>query len=128
MVPTLRSGDRLLVDPSAYRDRRPAVGEIIVLSDPEMASRWLVKRVAGVGPGEFWKTRAGLVPPAPFAREGTPPPEAVEMVSLPERTVYVMGDASTVARDSRQFGPVRLDSLVGRVYRCYAPAERRRDF
>jgi nickel-type superoxide dismutase maturation protease len=50
MLPTLRPGDRLLVDPRAYRERSPTVGEIVVLVDPEEPSRWLVKRVTHVDP------------------------------------------------------------------------------
>jgi len=50
MRPTLEPGDRLLVDPRAYRTRPPAPGEIVVLVDPERPSRWLVKRVHGVDP------------------------------------------------------------------------------
>lgn len=50
MMPTLRAGDRLLVDTAAYRDRPPDVGEIVVLVDPEQPSRWLVKRVVRVDP------------------------------------------------------------------------------
>lgn len=48
MLPTLRPGDRLLVDRGAYRDRAPRPGEIVVLVDPEEPSRWLVKRVSAV--------------------------------------------------------------------------------
>jgi nickel-type superoxide dismutase maturation protease len=48
MAPTLRPGDRLLVDRRAYRDRLPGVGEIVVLVDPERPERWLVKRVSAV--------------------------------------------------------------------------------
>ncbi len=50
MLPTLRPGDRLLVDRRAYRDRAPRPGEIVVLIDPELPSRWLVKRVGPPGP------------------------------------------------------------------------------
>jgi nickel-type superoxide dismutase maturation protease len=45
MAPTLCPGDRLLVDPRAYRTRLPAPGEIVVFVDPERSDRWLVKRV-----------------------------------------------------------------------------------
>lgn len=55
MTPTLRPGDRLLVDPAAYRRRPPAAGEVVVLVDPEDPGRWLVKRVASVD------ARAGTV-------------------------------------------------------------------
>ncbi len=42
------------------------------------------------------------------------------------RTVEVVGDAREVARDSRRFGPVGLDAVVGRAYRIYFPVDRRR--
>ncbi|MGI0129724.1 MAG: S26 family signal peptidase, partial [Thermoplasmata archaeon] len=94
MRPTLRPGDRLRVDPRAYRDRPPRVGEIVILVDPADATRWLVKRVSAVDP------TAG--------------------------TMEVRGDASANARDSREFGPVLLTSLIGHVYECYYPRDRRR--
>ncbi len=48
MRPTLEPGDRLWLDPTAYRERRPRPGEVVVLVDPERADRWLVKRVRSV--------------------------------------------------------------------------------
>jgi len=48
MVPTLSPGDWLLVDPLAYRDAGPAVGDIVVAPDPREPTRLLVKRVGGV--------------------------------------------------------------------------------
>ncbi|HEX5466424.1 MAG TPA: nickel-type superoxide dismutase maturation protease [Candidatus Limnocylindrales bacterium] len=50
MLPTLRPGDWLLVDPDAYRRRTPDAGDIVVVSDPREPDRLLVKRVVGVGP------------------------------------------------------------------------------
>lgn len=96
MLPTLRPGDRLLVDPRAYRARSPRVGEIVVVTDPEASDRWIVKRVAFV-----------------HAAEGT---------------IDIRGDAADTARDSRQFGRVSTQVIVGRVYRLYFPPARRRDF
>jgi signal peptidase I len=129
MRPTLHPGDRLRVDVRVYRGRSPRVGEIVVVVDPEETSRWLVKRVGAVGPGGFWRTARGLVPLVP----GVPGTDivrlsdAVERVDLVAGAVWVQGDALEVSRDSRRFGPVRSAGVVGRVYRCYAPAERRRD-
>ena len=48
MAPALRPGDWLLVDPLAYRDVPPAVGDIVVAPDPREPGRLLVKRVGGV--------------------------------------------------------------------------------
>lgn len=47
MAPTLLPGDRLLV----ARVRRVEVGDVVLAADPRDASRELVKRVAGIGPG-----------------------------------------------------------------------------
>jgi nickel-type superoxide dismutase maturation protease len=41
--------------------------------------------------------------------------------------VEVRGDASEVARDSRRFGRVDRNAIVGRAYRLYLPPARRRD-
>jgi signal peptidase I len=127
MAPELQAGDRLLIDTAAYRGRLPARGDVVVFVDPQAPARWLVKRVAGVGPGRFWATRNGLGAPVPSGPDPPPPPDSVEAVTLPEGTVYVVGNTIGRARDSRSFGPIALATLVGRAYRCYAPAGRRRD-
>ncbi len=46
MRPTLEPGDYVLVNRWAYRRRGPAVGDVVVLRDPEEPARFLVKRVA----------------------------------------------------------------------------------
>jgi nickel-type superoxide dismutase maturation protease len=48
MWPALRPGDWLLVDPVAYRDALPAVGDLVVAADPRHASRLLIKRVRSI--------------------------------------------------------------------------------
>jgi nickel-type superoxide dismutase maturation protease len=48
MAPALRPGDWLLVDPLAYQEAGPAVGDIVVAPDPREPTRLLVKRVGGI--------------------------------------------------------------------------------
>jgi nickel-type superoxide dismutase maturation protease len=48
MSPTLAPGDWLMVDPDAYAERSPAVGDLVLVPDPREASRLLVKRVSAV--------------------------------------------------------------------------------
>lgn len=95
MRPTLEPGDRLLLDPRAYRRRPPVIGDVVVVVDPELPERWLIKRVAGYDPVSG--------------------------------RVDVRGDATGVARDSRDFGAVPRSAIVGRAYRLYFPADRRRE-
>jgi signal peptidase I len=127
MEPTLRAGDRLRVDPRAYRARRPRVDDVVVLIDPERTDRWIVKRIAAIGPGAWWWTTRGLVPRAPEASDSERPPDAIDTVRLAPEVVWVLGDNAERSRDSRQFGPMPASALVGRVFRIYAPTDRRRD-
>lgn len=46
MLPALHPGDRLLV----RRTARIRPGDVVAVTDPRLASRTMVKRVAGVGP------------------------------------------------------------------------------
>lgn len=48
MEPTLRAGDWLLVDPTAFRRRPPKPGHLVVAADPRRPDRELVKRVAAI--------------------------------------------------------------------------------
>jgi len=104
MAPTLVPGDCLYVDPAAYRSRHPRRGEIVVVRDPTLPSRHLVKRV-------------GFVP------DGPRPPDDT---AVPPQSVYLLGDDPAASRDSREFGPVPEALLVGRAYECYRPLEHRR--
>lgn len=127
MAPTLRPGDRLLVDRSAYRSRAPGVGEVVVFPDPADPTRWLIKRVVAVGPGRSSAIPAGPGTPPGVDPDPPPSPASVGSVTLPEGSLYVCGDARGRSRDSRAFGPIPFGVLVGRAYRCYAPADRQRD-
>jgi len=83
MRPTLEPGDYVLVNRWSYRLRRPAKGDLVVLRDPEVKNRFLVKRVQHApGPG----------------------------------LVAVAGDNPDRSRDSRAFGPIRVDRIVGKVW------------
>jgi signal peptidase I len=96
MSPLLEPGDRVLVDRREYRQRPPEPGEVVVLRDPEGLVPYLIKRVVSVTPG---------------AESGP--------------TVEVRGVSEAASRDSRRFGPVPVETLLGPVYFRYWPASRR---
>ncbi len=54
MAPALDPGDYVLVNRWAYRSRAPAVGDLVVLRNPEREGQFLCKRIAGVtGSGAY---------------------------------------------------------------------------
>ena len=50
MCPTLEPGDHILVNPTAYRQTAPRVGEVVVARHPFERERLIVKRVDSVDP------------------------------------------------------------------------------
>ena len=124
MEPTFRAGERLLVDPAAYKHEPPAHGDLVIIADPAANERRLLKRVIGV-PGDFVRVtidgveRRGAAAPSPGA-----PPGGLEELEVPPEHVFVLSDRPTRTRDSRQFGPIPNSTVLGRVWYRYHPPER----
>ncbi len=89
MLPAYKPGERLVVNRLAYVFRRPAIGDVVVLRDPQRDGHVLLKRIS----------------------------KAPEV--LPPSQVYVLGDNSTESRDSRAFGPVQRTAIVGKAWFKY---------
>lgn len=124
MLPTLASGDRLWVDPRAVRPGVPLVrNSIVVVPDPGQPDRWLVKRLAAIGPATVFVVRAG-VEVREAGAPGPPPHDAIDRSDVAAGSVYVVSDGATGGRDSRSFGPVPSAGLVGVAWYRYAPRER----
>jgi signal peptidase I len=120
MQPTLSGGERVLVTRFAYRFGAPGTGDVVVASvRGEDGARFdVIKRIVGV-PGETVEVRGcsvvvdgvfrpDLTQPAPCGDSSAP-------VRVPEEHVYLLGDNRDGSYDSRVFGPVPLDDVVGRV-------------
>ncbi len=118
MEPTLVSGERLLVSKLAYRFSEPKRGDVVVLRYPLDQSKDYIKRVVAVE-GDTVELRLGrlyvngILQEEPYVRF----PGLYNMASLtvPEETVFVMGDHRTDSEDSRFFGPVSVELLKGKA-------------
>jgi signal peptidase I len=110
MAPAILAGDWLLLDPTVTR--WPRRGSVVVFREPEN-SGLAVKRIAA-GPGDRVAFADGYL-------------------VLAEDEAWLLSDASREVTalagfgepiDSRQYGPVPVDLLVGRVWFRYGPLRR----
>lgn len=116
MQPTLQTGDRVLVEKLGYRFGEPARGDVVLLHGDE--GELLIKRVAAL-PGETVAARDGSIyvdgAPLrePYAHRTAPATLTMEPTTVPPGHVYVLGDNRGNSTDSRYFGPVAQERLVG---------------
>jgi len=127
MEPNLHGQQRLIVDLVSYRFRPPERGEIIVFDVPESVSEIpLIKRVVGI-PGDTVETKQGAAYlngqrlDEPYLKEMTLGRMTPRLV--PEGHVFVLGDNRNHANDSRYFGMVPYDDIIGRAWISYWPPE-----
>jgi signal peptidase I len=124
MQPSLRPGDRVLVDKMRFRLDEPRRGDVVVFDKPPNAGgsaevKNLIKRVIAV-PGDEIEARQGLVYrngevlAEPYLRPGTVTTDIPRQQVPPDR-YWVMGDNREVSEDSRLFGPVPSSVLLGRA-------------
>lgn len=133
MHDTLLEGDRVLVNKLAYRVHEVNRGDVIVFRRPaniDIPDNDLIKRVIGL-PGDRLEGRAGQVYVngrllrEPYVqrdcRDGT---LNLRSVVIPSRHLFVMGDNRCDSTDSRVFGPIDEDLIVGRAFVLVWPTGR----
>jgi signal peptidase I len=129
MQPTLLEGDRVLINRLTYHFRDPERGDVVVFDSPVDAREDLVKRIVAV-PGDMVAIQSGVlyvngkaqeepyITESPF--DGADMPE----VRLGSDEVFVMGDNRNNSGDSRLFGPIGVDSIIGDAFAIYWPIGR----
>lgn len=127
MLPALSGNDYVLLSPSRNLQRPLNRGDIVVLRNPAQIDAVYVKRIVGL-PDEEIRLEGSLVYSngrlleesyytiTPL--EGTEPPK--EWWNGPDE-YFVLGDNRRASQDSRSFGPVSRNLIVGRVWFRYWP-------
>jgi signal peptidase I len=125
MVPTLKVGDRVLVNKLSYHLHPVHRGDIVVFGAPpgtETAQiKDLVKRVIGL-PGETIEGRAdghvyinGVLLKEPYLPKDVRSKQ-FGPYRVPAHSYYVLGDNRQFSKDSTVFGPIPRSKIVGRVF------------
>ena len=124
MEPNIHPDQRLVIEKLGYRFHGPQRGDVVVLHDPAGSGDLLIKRVVGLA-GErisFAKGHVfvnGVMLNESYLDQNTENDNHSWVV--PPLSVFVMGDNRGASRDSRVFGPVAIDQLVGRAAFRYWP-------
>ena len=127
MEPNLHTNQRLVVEKVSYRFHGPERFDIVVLKAPGQGDELLIKRVIAL-PGERVDIHNGQVYingqklDDPYA-QGETRPGRHGSLTVPPLHVYVLGDNRNHSNDSRSFGPVPIDNIVGHAWFSYWPPE-----
>lgn len=134
MHPTLVDQEYLLTDKVTFRRREPKWGDIVVFKAPQNENYDFIKRVIAT-PGETVMISSGdvyvngeeldeyyladnvITAAGDFLTEG-------KEVVVPEDNLVAFGDNRSHSSDSRDWGFVPYDNLVGRAFFRYWPAEK----
>ena len=125
MEPSLHTDQRLVVEKVTYRFHGPGRGDVVVIRVPSQGEELRIKRVVGL-PGETVEMRDGQVYidgqllDEPYTN-GSTRSGRIGRVVVPPLHVFVMGDNRDHSNDSRAFGPVPIENIVGRAWLSYWP-------
>jgi signal peptidase I len=125
MEPNFYDHEYLIIDELSYRFRVPERGEIVVFRYPRDPSQFFIKRVVGL-PGEtieitdgnviIYNTEYpnGLVIEEEYLGDEITGGKYRETLGADE--YYVLGDNRDSSLDSRSFGALTTDNIIGRVW------------
>jgi signal peptidase I len=116
MEPHIRSGEYVLINTFAYRIGAPRRGDIVAFRHEGDARATFIKRVIGVSGDRIRIARGqvyvnGSKLDEPYVRHSDG--RSFGEIVVPRSAVYVLGDNRAESEDSRFFGPVSDDLLIG---------------
>jgi signal peptidase I len=127
--------DRVLANRFIYHFKEPGRGDIIVFETPPEALErcgaggTFVKRLIGL-PGETIEVRGGTVYidgkklTEPYLRENERDFSDFGPEKIPPDYFFMMGDNRPQSCDSRVWGPIPRDNIIGEVFAVYWPPQR----
>lgn len=133
MDDTFHSGEYLIVDQLSYYFKQPTRGDVIVFRYPRDPSKFFIKRVIGL-PGDTITIESaqvritntdhpdGFILEEPYIKSMASAPRMTEI--LGDREYFVMGDNRDQSSDSRSWGVLQEERIVGRaLVRLFPPTE-----
>ncbi len=129
MLPALQPGDYILISNISYLEDSPKRGEIIVfkksLSTETNVKHLYIKRIIGVGGDTVKIIKSNIYVNSHLLKEQYANPDnkvsiyskTMNEVTVPKNKVFVLGDNRDNSNDSRAFGLVDENEIIGRAER-----------
>ena len=121
MEPNYYQGDYLIVDQLSYRFREPERGEVVVFNSPQPTERRFIKRIIGL-PGETISLEEGILYVENGEKKALDEGEYLTdetpgnfSETLGEDEYFVLGDNREASLDSRSWGTLPQENIIGRV-------------
>lgn len=126
MEPNFNNGDYLIIDEISYRLKTPERGDVVVLRYPKDPTQFFIKRLIGL-PGETVVISGGKVTiQASRQTDGETLQEeylstgvttvGTQTISLGPNEYFVLGDNRAASSDSRVWGILPGDDIVGKAW------------
>lgn len=134
MEPSFQSGDYILTSRVTYKMRSIHRGDVVVFKAPKNPDIEYIKRIIGLSGDKimiengnvfvndkllqenYISARTNLWEGG-FVKDG-------QSLTIPDNDIFVMGDNRPRSSDSREFGPVPIDSVIGQVFFRYFPSDK----
>jgi signal peptidase I len=126
MEPNLHTGEFLIVNRLSYQFHEPERGDIIVFDYPNNPSDDYVKRIIGL-PGDSIRISDGVVYvndeplDEPYLTHNIPKFQEGQWQHIPDGEYFVLGDNRRASSDSRSWGMLEEDLIIGKAWITYWP-------
>jgi len=123
MYPTFDTGEYLIVDQLSYKIDEPVRGDVVIFRYPNNPSKFFIKRIIAL-PGETLELIGSDTYITNVAGERfkidepyvTMHRDTSLTTDLKDGEYFVMGDNRLASLDSRTWGPLPRDNIIGRAY------------
>ena len=124
MFPTFKNGDYLVVDEISYRLKNPERFDVIIFRYPHDHTKYFIKRIIGlpnekidIKEGIITVTNSehpdGLILEQPYVQNES---DGNAHYELKEGEYFVMGDNRLASSDSRYWGALKRNLIIGKAF------------